>query len=462
MKEELLNILRPYDQEHLVSFWDELDEKQQLHLATQVKGIDLARVAEMYSQCCDEIGHAKSALRAGPPVAVRMSDLGGAETKEAEEVGLAALAEGTVAVALVAGGQGSRLGFNHPKGMYPIGPLSSASLFDILLGKVAATGAFADASIPVYLMTSPATHDETLAYLKDTQNFGIPESEMTVFCQGTLPAVDATSGKLLLESKDSLFLSPDGHGGMLSALEQCQALRDMQQRGIKHLFYFQIDNALATVCDPVLIGHHILAKSQYTLQVIAKQEPEDKVGNVVQVDGQTQIIEYSDLPAEAANLRNTDGSLKLWAGSIAVHVFDVDFLCRMARQTNALPVHCARKKVAFVDSEGYIIQPEEPNAIKFEQFIFDLLPYASQTITVEVDPAMAFAPLKNGAGAAMDTAEHVQQQLVHFYRQMFAAAGLQVNEAARVEVDPRFALTSAALKQRIPAGSIVKEDTYFH
>lgn len=462
MKEELLTVLRPYQQEHLLAFWDELDEKQKSQLAAQVKKIDLSRVAQMYSQSCDKLGQGHSALSAQPPAAVRMSDTSKVDKQEAEKTGLAALSEGTVAVALVAGGQGSRLGFDHPKGMYPIGPLSDASLFDILLGKVAATSALAGASIPVYLMTSPATHEETLACLERAHNFGISTSEMTVFCQGTLPAVDAKTGKLILESKDSLFLSPDGHGGMLHALEKCQALQDMERRGIKHLFYFQVDNPLATVCDPVLIGHHILAQSEYTLQVIAKQDPEDKVGNVVQVDGQTKIIEYSDLPAEVARLRNADGSLKLWAGSIAVHIFDVDFLCRMAQQVNALPVHYARKKVAFINSDGHLEEPSEPNAIKFEQFIFDLLPFASQTITVEVDPAMAFAPLKNGPGASTDTAEHVQQQMMHFYRKMLHAAGIQVDEATRVEIDPRFALTSDELKKKLAAVSFVENDTYFH
>jgi UDP-N-acetylglucosamine/UDP-N-acetylgalactosamine diphosphorylase len=134
----------------------------------------------------------------------------------------------------------------------------------------------------------------------------------------------------------------------------------------------------------------------------------------------------------------------------------------MAQQVNALPVHYARKKVAFINSDGHLEEPSEPNAIKFEQFIFDLLPFASQTITVEVDPAMAFAPLKNGPGASTDTAEHVQQQMMHFYRKMLHAAGIQVDEATRVEIDPRFALTSDELKKKLAAVSFVENDTYFH
>jgi len=462
MKEDLLTLLRPHHQEHLLAFWDELDEAEQSTLAGQIREIDLAKIAEMYLHCAGEQNHANPATQAEPPAAVRMSDPDEFKRQgEAEKVGLAALAEGSVAVALVAGGQGSRLGFDHPKGMYPIGPISKASLFDILLGKVAAVSQASGAPIPIYLMTSPVTHEETQNYLREHKNFGIPPAELTVFCQGTFPAVDAMTGKLLLRSKGSLFLSPDGHGGMLAALEQSKALQDMKQRGIKHLFYFQVDNPLATVCDPFLLGHHVLAKSEYTLQVVAKQDAEEKVGNVVEVEGRTQIIEYSDLPAEVANLRNQDGSLKLWAGSIAVHVFDVDFLCRMARKTGALPIHCARKQVPFVDSEGELQNPVEPNAIKFEQFIFDLLPDAAETMTVEVDPAEAFAPLKNGMGAAKDTAEHVQQQMMQLHRCMLREAGFQVEDTVRVEIDPRFALSADILQNKIPTGFVVEDGTHF-
>ena len=461
MNEKLLQHLRTYQQEHLLAFWHELDEVQQAKLASQIESIDLERITEMYRLGASGKSLSIDPCNANPPSAVRLGD-GDRQESEAERVGSEALAAGTVAVALVAGGQGSRLGFDHPKGMYPIGPISGDSLFDILLGKVVATGQMFDAQIPVYLMTSPATDEETGRYLEESQYFGMPPEDVKLFCQGTFPAVDAATGELLLATKGELFLSPDGHGGMLAALARSGALEDMQQRGIKHLFYFQVDNPLATVCDPGLIGHHILASSEYTLQVVAKQQSEDKVGNVVELEGKTRIIEYSDLPEEAANLRNDDGSLKLWAGSIAVHIFDVDFLCRTAESENSLPVHVARKKVPFVDADGHQRDPEQPNAIKFEQFIFDLLPYAAEAITVEVDPARAFAPLKNGPGSATDTAKHVQQQLMHYHRCMLREAGFRVDDAIRVEINPRFAMTPEMLRSKIPRETEITKDTYFH
>ena len=239
MKEELSKILHPHHQEHLLAFWDDLDETQRAHLAEQIRAVDLTLVGEMYSAYLEGANDSKSALLAEPPRAVRVGETTDGDQRAAEEAGLAAIADGTVGVVLVAGGQGSRLGFDHPKGMYPIGPISGATLFDILIGKVIATRTRAGASVPIYLMTSPATHQETLAYLDRENNFGVPASEIMIFCQGTMPAVDARSGKILLKSKDSLFLSPDGHGGMLAALNRCKALHDMRQRGIKHLFIFR-------------------------------------------------------------------------------------------------------------------------------------------------------------------------------------------------------------------------------
>jgi UDP-N-acetylglucosamine/UDP-N-acetylgalactosamine diphosphorylase len=364
-------------------------------------------------------------------------------------------------VALVAGGQGSRLGFEHPKGMYPIGPISGASLFRILLEKILAVGRTYGVRVPLYLMTSPATDDETRSYLQQHECFGLDHDDVFVFCQGTMPAVDADTGRLLLADKGRLFQSPDGHGGMLAAMDRTGALKDMQRRGLRHLFYFQVDNPLATVCDPEFIGYHLLSGSQYTLQVISKQTPRDKVGNVVSVDGTVRVIEYSDLPDEAAELRNEDGSLKIWAGSIAVHVFDIAFLADCAQEKSALPFHLARKKVAYVDSTGQQISPTSPNAIKFEQFIFDLLPLAERTISVEVDAAEAFAPLKNAPGAAIDTPQAVQSQMMALHREWLQQAGAHVADGVQVEISPLFALDADQLALRLDPGATITKDIYF-
>jgi UDP-N-acetylglucosamine/UDP-N-acetylgalactosamine diphosphorylase len=304
-----------------------------------------------------------------------------------------------------------------------------------------------------------------------------------------MPAVDADSGRVLLESPGRIATSPDGHGGMLAALLRSGGLDDIERRGIRHLFYFQVDNPLVDICGREFVGYHLLAGSELSTQVIAKRDPLERVGNVVQSDGRLMVIEYSDLPDEAANRRNADGSLAIWAGSIAVHVIDAGLLRRMAggadipvcpeeprgsgRQeclphpekggpaASGLPFHIARKKVAHVDSAGNRVEPTAPNAIKFERFIFDLLPQAQRAIVVEVDPRLAFAPLKNASGAKEDTPESVRRQLSDLHRGWLGEAGVAVGEDVLVEISPLYALDAEELKGKVQRGTRIEKPTYF-
>ncbi len=287
-----------------------------------------------------------------------------------------ALRAGQLGVILVAGGQGTRLGFDHPKGLFPIGPLSGKTLFQIHVEKIVAAGRRYGVRIPLYLMTSPATHDETVAFFTAHERFGLPADDLFVFRQGTMPAIDAQNGRVLLATPGQVAASPDGHGGTLAALARSGALQDIERRGIGHLFYLQVDNPLVDICGREFVGYHLLAGAEFSTQVIAKRDPLDRVGNVVQVDGRLMVIEYSDLPHEAARRRNADGSLAIWAGSIAVHVMDRAFLRRLAGMADALPFHIANKKVSAVDALGKDAQPRQQSAIKFERFIFDLMPRA--------------------------------------------------------------------------------------
>ncbi len=236
---------------------------------------------------------------------------------------------------------------------------------------------------------------------------------------------------------------------------------DIERRGIEQLFYMQIDNPLVVVCDPLFIGYHLEVKSEVSTQVVAKQNPLDRVGNVVSVDGQVQIIEYSDLPDDVAELREPDGSLKLWAGNIAVHVFDVAFLKRMSAGGGQLLFHFARKKVPYVDATGATVEPKQPNAIKFEQFIFDLLPAAQRSLVVEVDEQSVFAPVKNGEGAKRDTPTTVRRQMMTLHRRWLEAAGAKVGRNVRVEISPLFALDAAEVAAKIEPATNIMEDTYF-
>jgi UDP-N-acetylglucosamine/UDP-N-acetylgalactosamine diphosphorylase len=458
----LLKLLEPFGQAHLLAFWDELDESQRQRLAQQIRSIDFAQLQRLLGEEDHQQNWAALAGRAKPPPAFRRQ--GGSNPfspVEAIRRGRQALATGQVAALLVAGGQGTRLGFDHAKGMYPIGPVSGATLFEILLQKVLAVSRRYQASVPLWLMTSPATHDETVAFLKSNGWFGLAPQDIFVFCQGQMPAVDAATGRLLLADKYSLAMSPDGHGGMLAALASSGGLAEMRRRDIQQVFYFQVDNPLTPVCDPEFLGCHLLTRSEISTMAVPKRDPFDRVGNIVAIDGRLHIIEYSDLPEEAACRRQADGSLELWAGNTAIHVMDVEFLDRCSHDAAALPFHRACKKVAYLDSQGILHQPEVPNAIKFERFIFDLLPAAERAIVVEVDPAEAFAPVKNAPGAASDTPETAQAAMIALHRRWLEAAGATVDPQAIVEISPLLALDAEELASRIPRGLTVTGRRFF-
>ncbi len=262
-RQDLAARLTPFKQEHLLRFWDELDEAGRKNLASQIAAINLEQIAHLFHQGAASQDWAAMSRRATPPPAMRLVDRQHGQpwtSADARKRGDEALAAGEIGVLLVAGGQGSRLGFDHPKGMYPIGPVSGASLLQIHFEKVLATARRYGTSVPIYMMTSPVTHDEQDEFLKQNDRFGLPEDDVVLFCQGTMPAVDATTGKLLLAEKGSLFLSPDGHGGTVAALASSGAIDHMRRRGIRHLFYLQVDNPLTPIADPEFIGNHLLAE----------------------------------------------------------------------------------------------------------------------------------------------------------------------------------------------------------
>lgn len=464
-KQELEPLLARHSQQHVLAFWDELSPDERQHLTKQIRGIDLKQIKELFHGKTAAADWSELARRAISPPAFRLHDKRPRiSSEQASARGHQALESGQVGVLLVAGGQGTRLGLNQPKGMFSIGPVSGASLFQILIEKIIARSRVSGMRIPLYLMTSPATDQETIDYLRANENFGLPQEDLRIFCQGTMPAVDAKTGQLLLAEKHQLALSPDGHGGTLQGLVTHGCLSDIRARGLKQLFYCQIDNPLVEICDPELLGYHLLSNSELSTQVVAKRTSRDKVGNVVSVDGKLQIIEYSDLNPlddQIVERKAADGTPVFWAGNTAVHVFDVAFLERVAPSGTALPFHVAKKAVSYVDPQGNKVEPQEPNAIKFERFIFDLLPSAQQAIVVEVDEAQTFAPVKNAPGESRDTPESVRAQMTALHAGWLKAAGCEVAAGVAVEISPRFAQNAQEVAARVQPGMVVTQSRYF-
>jgi UDP-N-acetylglucosamine/UDP-N-acetylgalactosamine diphosphorylase len=461
LKRELEQQLERFGQTHLLRFWDELDESQAAELSAQIQNINFELIQSLVRNRAAEDHWDALAARAEVPPAITLADFADQHSfGEADALGRKALEAGKVGMILVAGGQGSRLGFEHPKGMFPIGPISNRSLYQIHFEQVLARSRQFGATIPLYVMTSPPTHDETTRFLTDNHFFGLGKENVRIFCQGVMPAVDL-DGRLLLEEKGKIFVSPDGHGGTLSALIQSGCLDDAMGRGVEHLFYGQVDNPLIQICNPALVGYHLKSGSEMTSQVVRKTDPLQKVGNVVEVDGKVQIIEYSDLPEEYARQTNPDGSLKLWAGSIAVHIFSIDFLRRSSTRAETLPFHLANKQVPFINEVGEPVQPETPNAIKFERFIFDLLPFAQNAIVCEVDPADGFCAVKNAPPAASETPQHVKDAISALHTRWLTEAGVIVEPGIPVEISPLFAPDQPSLAQKMAPGTRITEPTFF-
>ena len=446
---------------YLLAHWEALSQDERSSLARQITQIDLGLLQrELKSQvhACDA---SELSRRAMPPEAIRFSDRTPELIEQAMRLGGQAIRAGQVAMVLVAGGQGTRLGFDQPKGMYAIGPISGRTLFQMHVDSLRAAMKRYDVSIPFLVMTGPSTDQPTREYFSSNANLGLPQDDLLIFQQGTMPAIDATTGRILMESRCTIALSPDGHGGIVRALAKSTWLEQAKSRGIRYLFYAQVDNPLVRACDPLLIGLHILKGSQATTQVVQKRFATEKVGNVVQVDGKTQIIEYSDLPEEIAKQTNPDGSLKLWAGNIAVHVFDVDFLDSCSQSADALPFHRALKAVAHVDHLGNLHEPKAPNAIKLERFVFDLLPAAEKALVVEALASESFAPVKNAIGSATDTPQSCQKAIVDLHRKWLTDAGARVDENCVVEIHPAWAWDQQDVKQRISHPVSIHCDTYF-
>ncbi len=456
--------LSQYGQSHLLQWWDELNEAQRSGLLAQLESIDYSLIARLYSE--REAGGGSSAselaARATPPTQLVALPRTAAENelwRQATALGEEQLREGRVGAILVAGGQGTRLGFDKPKGMFPIGPVSDRSLFQIFCEQLLARGRRAGAVIPYFIMTSDATHADTVAFFEEHHFFGLKRRDVYFFRQGTLPAVCDKTGQIHLAEKHEVAMTPDGHGGILKALLAAGLLDVMRDRGLESLYYHQVDNPMAIVCDPAFLGLHELHGSDISTKVVNKVVPEEKTGVLVNVDGQTQIIEYSDMPVERTREVEPDGTLRFRAGNTAMHVIRRGFLQDLVDQGRDLPYHRAHKPVPCLDRSGNRIEPAPTakNAFKFEQFIFDTLPLAATALVVEADRSTEFNPVKNQSGA--DSPQTSRQAISRLNREWLRSAGAEVADEASVEISPLVALTPTDLGGHIVPGQLIPDGT---
>ena len=448
LDQPLLDQIERTGQGHLLQFWSELSVEAQGRFAKQLADIDWDLISG-YRQDAgeDSLGGDFNVRDAIPPthvVRIPVTATEQIEWDEARVLGESALASGRVGAVLLAGGHGTRLGFKHSKGLFPISPVTQKSLLEIFASQILAVSKKFGHTIPYFIMTSEGNHAEIESFFRKHHYFGLNSQDLFFFHQGFAPSLDLQTGKVLLASKGVLSLSPDGHGGIFAALWKAGLFEEMRKRGVDYLFSHQVDNPLVKVCDPDFIGQHIRHQSEVSTKVVAKMTPEEKVGIAVNLGGHTRIVEYSDLPSDLANARDSNGNLRFWAGNTAIHLFNRSFLERVATDHSELPWHRAIKKVPFIDAEGTRILPSHENGVKFERFIFDTMPLAKVALIIETLRDEEFAPLKNHQGEF--SPEYVREKMVARALSWLADAEITPPADAIVEISPFLAMSAAELR----------------
>ncbi len=435
-----------------MAFWDKLDKGQRQDLLAQIQRLDFDKIDVWVKEF---IKNPVSDAISGdyvPAMSYHPTPVGPQQQRkyaEAVKLGKELISAGKVAAFVVAGGQGTRLGFDGPKGNFPISPIKKKTLFRIFADSIAAASQKYHADCPWYVMTSPLNYGQTTEIFRSNNYYGLGEKNVFVFQQETLPNF-SLDGKILLEDKAKIACSPDGHGGSFRALYQSGALDDMKRRGVEFLSYWQVDNPLINIFDPLFIGLHVLDKAEMSSKTLIKSGPKEKVGNFCLVDGRVNVIEYSDLPDELSEKRNPDGSLVFELGSIAIHIINRTFVEKLNAGDFSLPLHRAVKKIQHIDEKGNTV---ESDGIKLESFVFDALPLASKSVILQTIRSEEFAPTKNATG--VDSVETTRKMMIARAAGWLESAGVTIPRKpdgsvdCLLEIAPSFALEKEDIKEKL-------------
>jgi len=487
--ERVRRTLARHGQTHLLGFYEELSDAQREDLLEQIEAIDFDRLGELIRQyvlnnpALDLSGKIEPVeiVPACPAcLPQRQADEAASSLRRrARRRGEELIAAGKVAAFTVAGGQGTRLGYDGPKGCLEVTPVRHKPLFQVFAEQILAVSRRWSRTIPWYILTSPANDRATREFFERRGYFGLDAADVFFCTQGTLPVIDF-SGKLLLADKGHVARAPNGHGGGLSAMRASGALDEMASRGVELISYFQVDNPLVRCLDPVFLGLHEMRGAEMSAKVLSKRDPMERLGNVCLLDGKVTVIEYSDMPTDLAKQTTDDGHLRFSAGSIAVHVISRSFVERLTAQGGSpppfaappspercsLPLHRAEKKVAFVGESGRVIKPDKPNAVKLEMFIFDALPLARNPLILETQRSEEFSPVKNASGA--DSLATSMRDQVRRAASWLEAAGIKVPRdadgqvAAGIEISPLLADSAEELAAKVDRKLTVKPGDHLY
>lgn len=400
MLEEVKDKLKKYGQEHLIKFYDELSEEEKMNLLEQINKIDFEQVNKLYED--NKINSEFKDDRIEPMRYIDKDKLTEEEKEGYSKIGYKIISSGEYAVVTMAGGQGSRLGHNGPKGTFEL--LPGKSLFEILCDELKRANSKYNTIIPWYIMTSKANNDDTIKFFEGNNYFGYPKENIEFFVQGELPMID-TNGKIILETKGKIKEGADGNGGIFGSMIKSGVLEDMHIRGIKWVFIGSIDNAILKLADSLFLGLTVNKQMLAASKTIAKASPEERVGVFCKRNGKPSVIEYSELPQNMAVKRDDLGELIFGEAHIMCNLFSTHILERIGKEK--LPYHRAFKKSDYINENGELIEATEPNAYKFESFIFDAFSLLDEILLMRAKRDEEFAPVKNAQGA--DSPETARQ-----------------------------------------------------
>ncbi len=383
--------LEALGQTHLLRWYDELTDTEQDALLAQIDALDPS-LLEVFSRFNGDGELSRGKLE--PLGAVTLEEIA-QERERFEAAGLEAIRQGKVGAVLLAGGMGTRLGFDKPKGMYDLGKTHPLYIFECLIRNLQEVVDKAGAYVPLFIMTSEKNDEDTREFLEEQKYFGYDPDYVHFFIQDMAPAVGA-DGKILLEEKGRIATSPNGNGGWFSSLVKAGYLGLLQREGIEWLNIFAVDNVLQRIADPCFIGATLLSGSDSGAKVVAKADPEERIGVLCLEDGTPSIVEYYEMTEEMVTRREPDGRLSYNYGVILNYLFQTSQLTNML--DNDMQVHVVNKKVPYIDENGTLIKPEEPNAYKFELLVLDMVHMQKTCLSYEVDRDYEFAPIKNATG----------------------------------------------------------------
>ncbi len=430
---------KSFGQEHVFKFWNELDLEKKEFLLKSSESIDYEFIINLYHKCLE--------TREIPvPENIDKPDLVSKYPHTSDHDKALALSndiikKGQLGLFVVAGGQGSRLGFDGPKGLYPATPVKHKSLFEVFAQRILAAQNKYGVKLHWYIMTSVTNNKQTIEFFEKNNYFNLDSDKVHFFLQiGDMPSVDK-HGKVLLKHKYEISCNPNGTAGIYASLVESGMIKNMEHHGIKYLSYFNVDNPLINIVDPLFLGFHLSHNSEFSIKVIPRRSHDEPVGVFVKTGDIHRILEYVNIPKHISEKREESGELYFRAGSIAIFILEVEFIEKIFSNNLVDFSFAALKKIPYIDEHGQTITPEKPNAYKFEAFAFDVMHHARKSLAFETVRAEEFAPIKNAHGE--DSPEVTNAMQIDLFKNWLIDSGVSpsvVHSLKRVEISPLFAI----------------------